>query len=65
MAAAIISERSPFEQADVRESGQELRDGGPRDAGSSRELGAGYALVRDRPQGEVLGDGQRGVVAGE
>ncbi len=65
MPAAVIGERSSFEQASVREPGEKLRDGGARDAGAPRELRARYVLVSDRPEREVLRDRQRRVVAGE
>lgn len=65
MAAAVLGDCSSFEQAGVGEPGEELRDGGTGDAGAPRELGAGYVLAGDRAEREVLGHGQRWVVAGE
>ena len=65
MAAAVIGDLSPLEQSGVRESGEELRDGGARDTGAPGELGTGHALTRDPAERQVLGHGQWWVMAGE
>ena len=47
------------------EPGEQLRDGGPRDPGAPRELGARDALGSDRAQCRELGQRQRWVMRAE
>jgi hypothetical protein len=65
LASAVAGDRLALEQAGVVERGEQLRDGGPGDSGAPRELAPGHALAADRPQRQVLGDGQCRVMAGE
>jgi hypothetical protein len=64
-AATVIVDEPALDQADIRESREQLRDRRARDARAPRELGSRDPVARYRPKGEVLGDGQRGVVLSE
>jgi hypothetical protein len=63
--AAVLRAELTLDEARVLERRQQLRDRRAGDAGAPRELRAGYALALDRPQGEVLRDGQRRIALGE
>ena len=62
LAAAVVREPLPLEQARGLEGGEQLRDRRRRDGRATRELGADNLSLADRLEHQVLGDRQRRLV---
>jgi hypothetical protein len=59
---AVVLLDPALEQPGVGESGEQLGHGGTRDARPARQLCTRHPFASDRPEGEVLGHGQRWIV---
>jgi hypothetical protein len=65
LAAAVVVETTPCQQAALLERREQLRDGRWRDGGSARQFRTDDLPLGDRLQGQVLGHRQRRVVPGK
>ena len=59
LATAVRRQGRPLDEPRVDEPGQELGNGGLRDARAARELSGRDGFPGDRPQDEILRNGQR------